>query len=80
MNKSNNLLGDNIGSIELINTMGSDIDIVNAARVSFGKRKDLMDAKDEKLLQYLSDHRHTTPFEHTALTFHIICPLFVRSQ
>ena len=80
MKKIENLLGDGIGSIELINHMGSDIDIVNAARVSFGKRKDLMDEKDEILLKYLADHGHTTPFEHTSMTFHIICPLFVRSQ
>ena len=76
----NNILGDNIGSIDLIDSMGNDLSIVNAARVSFGKRKDLLDKKDEVLLQYLHDHKHTTPFEHGSFTFHVKCPLFVRSQ
>ncbi len=75
-----NILGDGVGSINLINSMGSDVDIVNAARVSFGKRKDLIDNDDEVLIDYLAKHNHTSPFEHVTFTFHIKCPLFVRSQ
>lgn len=74
------ILNDGIGSVEIINSMGGDVDVVNAARVSFGKRKDLMDKDDEVLINYLVKHNHTSPFEHVAFTFHVKCPLFIRSQ
>ena len=44
------LYGDGIGSVELVEYMGSDLTIVNAARVSFGKHKNLLDTKDKKLI------------------------------
>lgn len=66
--------------VELIDSMGSDLTIVNAARVSFGNRKDILDKKDEKLIKYLSDHQHMSPFEHCTVTVYIACPLFIRSQ
>ena len=68
------------GWIGLVNSMGSEVTIVNAARVSFGKMKSEMDDGDAKLLKYLIDHQHTTPMEHVCFTFLIHCPLFVRSQ
>jgi thymidylate synthase (FAD) len=68
------------GRVELLNIMGDELTIVNAARASFGKRKDLFDKKDEKLLKYLWTHRHTTPFEKVTLLFHVECALPVRSQ
>lgn len=68
------------GQIELLDIMGDELTIVNAARASFGKRKDLFDKKDEKLLKYLWMHRHTTPFEKVALLFQVRCSLPVRSQ
>ena len=74
------VLGDGISFVRLINTMGSDVEIVNGARVSFGKRKDSLDEKDKVLIQYLADERHTSPFEHVAFTFHVKCPLFVTRQ
>lgn len=74
------VLGDGISFVRLINTMGSDVEIVNGARVSFGKRKEDLDKNDEVLIQYLADERHTSPFEHVAFTFHIKCPLFVTRQ
>lgn len=65
---------------EYIDHMGTDLSVVNAARVSYGKRKDVLDAGDEKLLDYLAKHSHHTPFEHTTLTVKIDCPLYIRSQ
>lgn len=74
------VLGDGISFVRLINTMGSDVEIVNGARVSFGKRREELDEKDKVLIQYLADERHTSPFEHVAFTFHVKCPLFVTRQ
>lgn len=65
---------------EYISHMGRDIDVVNAARVSFGKFKEEMDGDDEKLLNYLAKHNHLTPFEHVTLSVRIKCPLYIRSQ
>jgi thymidylate synthase (FAD) len=74
------VLGDGVSFVRLINTMGSDVEIVNGARVSFGKRREELDEKDKVLIKYLADERHTSPFEHVAFTFHIKCPLFVTRQ
>jgi thymidylate synthase (FAD) len=68
------------GFVRLIDHMGSDLSIVNAARVSFGKRKQVFDETDGKLISYLADHEHTSPFRHTALTFHVKAPIFVFRQ
>jgi thymidylate synthase (FAD) len=82
---SNNLfkidpLNDNISSVQLVRISGSDIDIVNAARVSYGKFVDKISAKDEKLINYLIENDHTSPFEHNQLSFRIKCPIFVARQ
>ena len=74
------LYGDGIGAVELVDNMGSDLTIVNSARVSFGKQKDELDEKDEKLIKYLVKHRHTSTFEHNVATFRFVVPLFIRSQ
>ena len=74
------LYGDGIGSVEYVEHMGSDLTIVNSARVSFGKHKDELDEKDEKLIGYLIRHRHTSTLEHNILTYRFVVPLFVRSQ
>jgi len=68
------------GWVGLVGHLGSEVTAVNAARVSFGKRKDVMDERDVALLDYLLDHRHTSPLEHVVFTFIVHCPLFVRSQ
>ena len=60
--------------------MGSDLTIVNSARVSFGVEKEKLDARDKKLINYLVKHRHTSTFEHNVVTFKFVVPLFVRSQ
>ena len=74
------LYGDEIGKVELVDFMGSDLTIVNSARVSFGKHKNEIDDKDKKLINYLVKHRHTSTFEHNVATFRFVVPLFVRSQ
>lgn len=73
-------LCDGISSLELIRVSGSDVDIVNAARVSYGKFVTEISERDEKLLQYLMDHGHTSPFEHNQLSFRVKCPLYVSKQ
>lgn len=65
---------------EYIDHMGTDLSVVNSARVSFGKRKDKLDDKDKKLIEYLAKHKHFTPFESCVLTVKIDCPLYIRSQ
>jgi len=65
---------------ELINFFGDDLMVVNAARVSYGKTKNLFDIKDQKLIKYLVDHKHTAPFRHPQLQFRIECPIFVERQ
>ena len=80
MKKKIDLYDDEIGCVEMIDYMGSDLTIVNAARVSFGKRKDKLDDKDKKLIKYLAENKHTSTFEHNVATFRFVVPLFVRSQ
>ena len=74
------LFGDNIGSVEYVSHMGTDLSVVNAARVSFGTEKKQVDEKDIKLINYLMAHNHSSPFEHCAITFKFTVPLFIRSQ
>ena len=71
---------DGQGWVGLIDHLGSEATIVNAARVSFGKLKSSMDERDVKLLDYLIDNRHTSPLEHVVFTFSVHCPLFIRGQ
>ena len=68
------------GWVGLIDHLGSEATIVNAARVSFGKLKQTMDERDVALLDYLIANKHTSPLEHVVFTFSIHCPLFVRGQ
>jgi len=71
--------------------MGSDLSVVNAARVSFGKKSDwlprvhngeakALSAKDCRLIAYLARHNHKSPFNHTFTTFHVKAPVFVARQ
>ena len=71
---------DNIGSVEYVSHMGSDLTVVNAARVSFSVEREELDKRDEKLINYLLAHGHTSPFEHCAVTMRFTVPLFIRSQ
>ena len=74
------LYGDSVGAVELVDHMGTDLTVVNSARVSFGKEKEEVDKKDEKLIGYLIKNRHTSTLEHNVVTFRFTVPLFVRSQ
>jgi thymidylate synthase (FAD) len=67
-------------SVELIDKMGTDLSVVNAARVSYSKTKDVFDAKDEKLIKYLAEHEHWSPFAHASMQFRIKAPVFVARQ
>ncbi|MGA9530301.1 MAG: FAD-dependent thymidylate synthase [Candidatus Babeliales bacterium] len=73
-------LKDSISSLELIRVSGSDIDIVNAARVSYGKLSSSITERDKKLIHYLAQHKHTSPFEHNQLSFRVKLPIFVARQ
>ena len=70
----------NNGFVELVDVMGNDLSVVNAARVSMGKKKTVFEPEDDKLIYYLARHGHTSPFRHAFLSFHIKCPLFVKGQ
>ena len=74
------LFGDGVGAVEYVSHMGTDLSVVNAARVSFGSEKEEVDEKDIKLINYLMAHNHSSPFEHCTLTFKFTVPLFIRSQ
>ena len=77
--------------VTYIDHMGTDLSVVNAARVSFGKQSDWMPRihngepkvlqfKDDKLIKYLAKHKHYSPFNHTFVTFHVKAPIFVARQ
>lgn len=74
-------LGDHIGSVSLVQHVGDDKMITNAARVSFaGDNLTPLNARDEKLIRYLLQHGHGSPFEHNLITFKVVCPIFVDRQ
>ena len=68
--------------VKLIDWMGGDVSVVNAARVSFGKQKvsNGLDKGDKKLINYLAKHRHMSPFGHVFASFHVKAPIFVARQ
>jgi thymidylate synthase (FAD) len=74
------LYDDNIGAVEYVDHMGNDLTVVNSARVSFGVNKKELDDRDEKLINYLIKHKHTSTLEHNIVTFKFTVPLFIRSQ
>jgi len=77
--------------VTLIDRMGDDLNVVNAARVSFGKKSEYMPRvhmgepkvlqhKDARLIKYLAKHKHMSPFGHAFASFHVKAPLFVARQ
>jgi len=78
--KSIDLYGDNIGRVDYVSHMGSDLTVVNSARVSFGNTKSELDKRDRKLIRYLISHKHTSTLEHCVVTYKFTVPLFIRSQ
>jgi len=67
-------------TVELVDIMGNDLSVVNAARVSYAKTKETFDMSDEKLIKYLAEHNHWSPFAHASLQFRIKAPIFVARQ
>ncbi len=68
------------GYVRLVDTLGDDLSVVNAARVSYDKEAESFTEKDEKLISFLIREGHTSPFRHAALTFEVYAPLFVARQ
>lgn len=71
--------------VELLDHMGCDLAVVNAARVSFDKESEyesaiILSEKDEKLIHYLAKHKHWTPFAHTSIKFRVTMPIYVARQ
>ncbi len=77
--------------VTYVDHMGDDLSVVNAARVSFGKKSKLecidmvkgkyvLNKKDAKLINYLAEHNHKSPFNHAFATFHVKAPVFVARQ
>ena len=66
--------------VEYVDHLGPDLSIVNAARVSFGKVATEFSEQDARLVRYLAEHNHWTPFGHTSISLRIKCPIFVARQ
>ena len=71
---------EDVIDVELVDSMGGDLSVVCAARISLASSSNILNDRDEKLIRYLSSHNHLSPYEHCVATFIIRCPLFVRSQ
>lgn len=65
------------GFVELIDHMGSDLTVVNAAKVSKNAKAETLDEKGARLINFLMTNRHTSPFEHVVFQFRIRAPIFV---
>jgi thymidylate synthase (FAD) len=68
------------GFVRLDGALADDLSVANAARVSFARRKESLEAEDEGLIRFLMRERHGTPFEHNAFRFHVRCPIFVARE
>jgi thymidylate synthase (FAD) len=68
------------GFVRLDDAMADDLSVVNAARVSFARRREEVDDADAGLIRFLMRDRHGTPFEHNAFRFHVRCPIFVARE
>lgn len=66
--------------VALVDVMGNDSSVSNSARVSFNKWKEEFDAQDAKLIKYLADHKHMTPFRHTQVQLRCKAPIFLVRQ
>lgn len=68
------------GYVRLVDVLGNDLSVANAARVSYDKQSSEMSERDAKLIKFLWEEKHTSPFRHAALTFEVYAPLFVARQ
>jgi thymidylate synthase (FAD) len=71
---------DGVGFVELLETFGDDLTVVNAARVSFAKESAVMEPRDEKLIQYLAKNGHITPFFHPQVRLRLKMPIYVARE
>lgn len=80
--KSNPLFADLgvLGHMELLDVMGDDLSIVNAARVSYHSESDEFQPRDKKLIKFLAKHKHWTPFEQNSIKFRVKCPIYIARQ
>ena len=69
-----------LGHMELLDVMGDDLSIVNAARVSYQGESNEFVERDKKLILFLAKHKHWTPFEQNALKFRVKCPIYIARQ
>lgn len=67
-------------SVELLDSMGTDLTVVNAARVSYAKESKEFSGRDEKLIAFLMREGHGSPFEHCVFSFRVKAPMFVARQ
>ena len=67
-------------NVELLSHFGDDLMIANIARVSYDKESKQTSDRDARLLKFLAEHKHTTPFRHAQLQFRVECPIFVERQ
>jgi thymidylate synthase (FAD) len=68
------------GEVVLIDSVGDDLTVVNAARVSFGAKSDSLEDRDKGLIKFLMREKHASPFEHVVFQFYIKCPIFVARE
>ena len=68
------------GYVRLVDVMGSDLTIVNAARVSYDKESNELNDKDERLINFLLREGHTSPFRHATMQFEVYAPLLIARQ
>lgn len=68
------------GYVRLVDSFGDDLRVVNAARASYEKESKQMTEKDEKLIRFLAEHKHTSPFRHSGLVLEVRAPLMVARQ
>lgn len=68
------------GYVRMEHSMGNDLTPVNAARVSHDKRSEEFKPRDQKLVNFLGENDHTSPFRHAAMTFEVYAPMFVKNQ
>lgn len=71
------MMPDGVGFVELLETFGDDLTVVNAARVSFDKVSHELTEGDKKLIHYLAKHDHVSPFFHPQVRFRLKMPIFV---
>jgi thymidylate synthase (FAD) len=77
MNTTKIMMSDGIGFVECLETFGDDLTVVNAARVSFDKVSNALTNADKKLIHYLANHDHVSPFFHPQIRLRIKMPIFV---